>query len=113
MSELCLFRVGFRVLPMGGRRSTPRVPKEVSKGVSGGVSDGFPWVSGGFLNDFKQDLLTINYVFVLSFARPSMSRQGFLTHPSGPIIILEGPKSSVRVSAWGRGRCQVWSPCVL
>ena len=64
MSELFFVLNGFSCVADGGFRiCTRRIPKEVSKGVSGGVSDGFPWVSGGFLNDFKQDLLTINYVF--------------------------------------------------
>ena len=35
----------------------------VAKGVSEGVSEGFPGVSGGFLPDFTLGLFTMNYVF--------------------------------------------------
>ena len=42
------------------------------RGVSGRVSGGFPWVSGGFLNDFTQDLLTINYVFAEFYSSVSV-----------------------------------------
>merc|ERR1712242_392068 len=62
VSQVCLFSNGF-----------PRV----AKGVSEWVSEGFPWVSGGFLPDFTLGLFTMNYVFLLGFARPRATRLGF------------------------------------
>ena len=47
----------------------------VAKGVSEGVSEGFPRVSGGFLPDFTLGLFTMNCVFV-GFCSPKRDKTG-------------------------------------
>ena len=73
----------------------------VAKGVSEGVSEGFPRVSGGFLPDFTLGLFTMNYVFCWVLLVQERQDWGFQTHPSVPIIKLEGCNPRERVSLWG------------
>ena len=66
-----------------------------------GVSEGFPRVSGGFLPDFTLGLFTMNCVFCWVLLAQERQDWGFQTHPSVPIIKLEGCNPRERVSLWG------------
>ena len=95
VSELFLFSNGF---------------PWVAKGVSEGVSEGFPWVSGGFLPDFTLGLFTMNYVFLLGFARPRATRLGFPNATECPYYKIRRLQPKGAGELVGRGRCQVPSP---
>ena len=48
----------------------------VAKGVSEGVSEGFPGVSGGFLTDVTLGLFAMNYVFFAGFCSSKSDKTG-------------------------------------
>ena len=73
----------------------------VAKGGSEGVSEGLPWVYGGFLPDFTLGLFTMNYVVCWVLLVQERQYWGFQTQPSVPIIKLEGWNPRERVSLWG------------
>ena len=79
-------RMGFHGLPRGFPKGFPR---------------GFHGVSGGFLPEFTLGLFTMNYVFCWVLLVQERQDWGFQTHPSVPIIKLEGCNPRERVSLWG------------
>ena len=88
VSELFLFSNGF---------------PWVAKGVSEWVSEGFPWVSGGFLPDFTLGLFTMNYVFLLGFARPRATRLGFPNATEWPYYNITRLKLTALGECMGAG----------
>ena len=88
-------------------------------------SNGFPWVANGvsergfrgvskgfrgFLPDFTLGLFTMNYVFLLGFARPRATRLGFPNATECSYYKIRRLQLKGAGELVGRGRCQVSSP---